>query len=76
MNGVESFVSLFMWIGFIVFVLGMLVVDMFVLGGCNVYWVLFKEVLSWLVVWVLLVFLFVGLMWWYFDVNVGCEFVN
>jgi len=75
-NGVESFASLPMWIGFIVFVLGMLAVDMFALGGRNAHRVSPKEALSWSVVWVSLAFLFAGLMWWYLDANVGREFAN
>ena len=62
MNGVESFASLPMWIGFIVFVLGMLAVDMFALGGRNAHRVSHKEALSWSVVWVSLAFLFAGLI--------------
>ena len=65
-----------MWIGFIVFVLGMLAVDMFALGGRNAHRVSPKEALSWSVVWVSLAFLFAGLMWWYLDANVGREFAN
>ena len=76
MNGVESFASLPMWIGFIVFVLGMLAVDMFALGGRNAHRVSPKEALSWSVVWMSLAFLFAGLMWWYLDANVGREFAN
>ena len=76
MNGVESFASLPMWIGFIVFVLWMLAVDMFALGGRNAHRVSPKEALSWSVVWVSLAFLFAGLMWWYLDANVGREFAN
>jgi Membrane protein TerC, possibly involved in tellurium resistance len=75
-NGVESFASLPMWIGFIVFVLGMLAVDMFALGGRNAHRVSPREALSWSVVWVSLAFLFAGLMWWYLDANVGREFAN
>ncbi|MCO4859669.1 TerC family protein [Herbaspirillum sp. WGmk3] len=65
-----------MWIGFIVFVLGMLAVDMFALGGRNAHRVSPREALSWSVVWVSLAFLFAGLMWWYLDANVGREFAN
>ncbi|BEV17241.1 TerC family protein [Herbaspirillum sp. DW155] len=76
MNGVESFASLPMWGGFIVFVLGMLAVDMFALGGRNAHRVSPREALAWSVVWVSLAFLFAGLMWWYLDANVGREFAN
>ncbi|QJQ02910.1 TerC family protein [Herbaspirillum rubrisubalbicans] len=76
MNGVESFASLPMWGGFIVFVLGMLAVDMFALGGRHAHRVSPKEALSWSLVWVSLALLFAGLMWWYLDANVGREFAN
>ncbi|RAM62095.1 membrane protein [Herbaspirillum rubrisubalbicans] len=76
MNGVESFASLPMWGGFIVFVLGMLAVDMFALGGRHAHRVSPKEALSWSLVWVSLAFLCAGLMWWYLDANVGREFAN
>lgn len=76
MNGVESFASLPMWGGFIVFVLGMLAVDMFALGGRHAHRVSPREALAWSLVWVSLAFLFAGLMWWYLDANVGREFAN
>lgn len=76
MNGVESFASLPMWVGFIVFVLGMLAVDMFALGGRHAHRVSPREALAWSVVWVSLAFLFAGLMWWYLDASVGREFAN
>ncbi|MDR6584792.1 membrane protein [Herbaspirillum sp. BH-1] len=76
MNGVESFASLPMWGGFIVFVLGMLALDMFALGGRHAHRVTPKEALGWSLGWVSLAFLFAGLMWWYLDANVGREFAN
>ncbi|WP_075255417.1 TerC family protein [Herbaspirillum camelliae] len=76
MNGVESFASWPMWAGFILFVLGMLAVDMFALGGRNAHRVSPREALGWSAVWVSLAFLFAGLMWWYLDANVGREFAN
>ena len=76
MNGVESFASLPMWGGFIVFVLGMLALDMFALGGRHAHRVTPKEELGWSLGWVSLAFLFAGLMWWYLDANVGREFAN
>jgi tellurite resistance protein TerC len=75
-NGVESFASLPMWGGFIVFVLGMLALDMFALGGRHAHRVTPKEALGWSLGWVSLAFLFAGLMWWYLDANVGREFAN
>ncbi|WP_050466621.1 TerC family protein [Herbaspirillum chlorophenolicum] len=76
MSGVESFASGPMWLGFIVFVLGMLALDMFALGGRHAHRVSPKEALGWSLAWVSLALLFAGLMWWYLDVNVGREFAN
>lgn len=76
MNGVESFATVPMWGGFIVFVLGMLALDMFALGGRNAHRVSPREALGWSLAWVTLALLFAGLMWWYLDVNVGRAFAN
>lgn len=76
MNGVESFATGPMWAGFIVFVLGMLALDMFALGGRQAHRVSPKEALGWSLAWVSLALLFAGAMWWYLDVNVGREFAN
>ncbi|WP_348635335.1 TerC family protein [Herbaspirillum sp. LeCh32-8] len=76
MNGVESFATGPMWAGFIVFVLGMLALDMFALGGRHAHRVSPKEALGWSLAWVSLALLFAGLMWWYLDANVGREFAN
>ncbi|MGO0789942.1 TerC family protein [Herbaspirillum seropedicae] len=76
MNGVESFASWPMWAGFILFVLGMLAVDMFALGGRNAHRVSPREAMGWSAVWVSLAFVFAGLMWWYLDAHVGREFAN
>nr|WP_183405842.1 TerC family protein [Herbaspirillum sp. SJZ102] len=65
-----------MWLGFIVFVLGMLALDMFALGGRRAHRVSPREALGWSLAWVSLALLFAGLMWWYLDANVGREFAN
>ena len=76
MHGVESFANLPMWAGFIVFVLGMLAVDMLLLGGRHAHKVTVREALSWSLVWLVLALLFCGLLWWYLDHSVGREFAN
>jgi len=75
-NGVESFATAPMWIGFIVFVLGMLAFDMLVLGGRNEHKVTVREALGWSVAWVGLALAFSVLLWWYLDQNIGREFAN
>ena len=65
--------SWWMWLGFIIFVLIMLAVDLFMLGGKTVHKVSFKEALSWSIVWVSLALLFNAGLWWYLDGQMGRE---
>ena len=76
MSTVESFASVGMWGGFIVFVLGMLAVDIVLLGGRHAHKVTVKEALGWSLAWFALALLFCGLLWWYLDHHVGREFAN
>ncbi len=55
---IESVGNGWMWAGFIVFVLAMLAVDIFALGGKNAHRVSVKEALGWSIVWVSLALLF------------------
>lgn len=71
--GLESVGSWWMWLGFIIFVLIMLAVDLFMLGGKTAHKVSFKEALSWSIVWVSLALLFNAGLWWYLDGQVGRE---
>lgn len=65
-----------MWASFIVFVIAMLALDLFVLGGRKAHKVSVKEAAAWSVVWVALALAFNGLLWWYLDRNVGAEIAN
>lgn len=76
MDGVNSFASPAMWAGFIVFVLGMLALDMVVLGARRAHRVTVKEALGWSLVWVLLALLFSALLWWYLDRHGGRAIAN
>ncbi|MFO1384857.1 MAG: TerC family protein [Chitinivorax sp.] len=73
---IESVGNGWMWAGFIVFVLVMLAVDIFALGGKSAHKVSVKEALGWSIVWVSLALLFNAGLWWYLDVNVGREVAN
>lgn len=73
---IESVGNGWMWAGFIVFVLAMLAVDIFALGGKGAHKVSVKEALGWSIVWVSLALLFNAGLWWYLDVNVGREVAN
>ena len=65
-----------MWAGFIAFVLAMLALDLFVLGGKKAHRVSVKEASAWVVAWVALALAFAALLWWYLDGSLGREVAN
>ncbi len=65
-----------MWSGFIVFVLAMLALDLFALGGNKAHRVSVKEAGAWVATWFLLAMTFAALFWWYLDGTVGREIAN
>ena len=73
---IESFATGPMWAGFIAFVLAMLALDLFVLGGNKAHRVSVKEAGSWVVAWVALAISFGVLLWWYLDGTAGREMAN
>lgn len=62
-----------MWAGFIVFVLAMLALGLFVLGGNKAHRVSVKEVGSWVAAEVTMAFAFAALLWRHLDPNAGRE---
>lgn len=64
------------WAGFIAFVLAMLALDLFVLGGRAAHKVSAREALAWTGVWVTLSLSFAGLLWWWLDGTAGREVAN
>src|SRR3990167_2705125 len=54
-----------MWLSFFVFILIMLSVDIFLLGGKKAHRVSIKEALGWVIVWVALALMFNLLLWAY-----------
>ena len=76
MGSIETFATPGMWAGFIVFVIAMLALDMFALGGRHAHKVSVKEALGWSLLWVALSFAFAGLMWWYLDGSAGRAVAN
>ena len=76
MNNIESFATGPMWAGFIGFVIAMLALDLFVLGGNKAHRVTVKEAASWVVAWIALAVLFGGLLWWYLDGTASREMAN
>ena len=65
-----------MWAGFIAFVLVMLALDLFVLGGRKAHRVSVREAASWVVAWVALAVAFGALLWWYLDGTAGRQIAN
>lgn len=76
MQTIDHFATASMWAGFIVFVLAMLALDLFVLGGKKAHRVSVKEAGTWVVVWVTLALSFGALLWWYLDGTLGREVAN
>ncbi len=73
---IESFATGPMWAGFIAFVIAMLALDLFVLGGNKAHRVSVKEAGSWVAAWITLALSFGALLWWYLDGTAGRELAN
>lgn len=65
-----------MWGSFLVFVLVMLALDLYVLGGRHAHRVSPREALGWSIAWMALALIFNALLWWYLDGNFGREIAN
>ncbi len=64
------------WVGFIVFVLAMLAIDLFALGGKTAHRVSTREAAGWTFTWVSLALAFSGLLWWWLDGSLGRDVAN
>ena len=71
-----SYAEPWMWAVFIAFVIAMLLLDMFVLGGRQAHKVTVREALTWSAVWVSLALTFNALFWFWLDGSVGREIAN
>ena len=65
-----------MWAAFSAFVVVAIVVDLLVLERKGAAKVSFREALNWSIVWIVLSFVFNGLLWWYLDGKYGREIAN
>ena len=72
----ETVGTWWMWAGFFAFVVAMLAVDLFLLGGRKAHRVSFREAAGWLAVWVGMALAFNALLWWYLDGSLGREIAN
>ncbi|HQT01302.1 MAG: hypothetical protein B7Y26_08245 [Hydrogenophilales bacterium 16-64-46] len=71
MNEMISIGAPWMWAVFVVFVLVMLAVDLFLVGGNKAHKVSFKEAAAWSAVWFTLAMLFNAGLWWYLKGEYG-----
>jgi len=72
----ESIGTWWMWVAFAIFVVVAIVVDLLVLERKGAAKVSFKEALNWSIVWIVLSFIFNGLLWCYLDGKYGREVAN
>lgn len=72
----ESIGTWWMWVGFFAFVIAMLAVDLFLLGGRKAHRVSFGEAAGWSTVCVAAALAFSALLWWYLDGAAGREVAN
>ncbi len=61
----ETIGTPWMWAGFFIFVIAMILADLFLLGGRKAHKVSFKEAAIWSLTWVLVALLFALGLWWY-----------
>ncbi len=71
MGEMQSIATWWMWLGFGLFVLAMLAIDMFLLGRHGAQKVGAREALSWSLVWFFLAILFGGALWGWLDHTAG-----
>jgi tellurite resistance protein TerC len=76
MNNTISIGEPWMWAAFIAFVLVMLALDLFVLGGRKVHKVSVKEAALWSLAWFSLALVFNAGLWWYLNGTVGAEIAD
>ena len=72
----ETIGTVWMWAGFMGFVMAMIAVDLFMLGGKTAHKVSVAEATGWSVVWVALALVFCGGLWWYLNATVGIGVAN
>jgi tellurite resistance protein TerC len=76
MGELQTIGSWWMWVGFGVFVIAMLAIDMIALGRKGSHKVGSKEALVWSLIWFSLALLFGGILWGWLDHTIGREVAN
>ena len=72
----ETIANWWMWVGFAVFVVVALVIDLLVMKNEGAHRVSAREALNWSALWISLSFVFCGLLWWYLDASAGRDMAN
>ncbi|GKT25443.1 TerC family protein [Acidovorax sp. SUPP3334] len=72
----ETIGTWWMWVGFAVFVVVAIGVDLLVMERQGAHKVTTKEAVGWSVLWFSLAFVFVGILWWYLNGSQGREVAN
>ena len=72
----ESIGSWWMWLGFVVFVVVAVAVDLLAMKNQGAHRVSAREALNWSALWIGLSLAFCGLLWWYLDQSFGRELAN
>lgn len=65
-----------MWLGFLVFIVIVVTIDLFLLGRKKDHKVTIREALAWVAVWFSFAMLFNALLWWYLTQSHGDLFAN
>lgn len=72
----ETIGTWWMWVGFAVFVVVAIAVDLLVMERQGAHKVTMKEAAAWSVLWFALSFVFVAALWWYLNGSQGREVAN
>lgn len=68
--------SWWMWLGFLIIIIVLLLVDLIFVGGGKQHKVTLKEAAIWSVIWVAIALSFNAAIWWYLNVNAGKDIAN
>ena len=72
----ESIGTWWMWLGFFIFVVCAVAVDLLIMNKQGAHKVSLKEAGLWSLLWFSLAFIFAGLLWWYLNGQQGTDFAT
>lgn len=68
--------SWWMWLGFSIIIIVLLLIDLIFVGGGKQHKVTLKEAAIWSVIWVAIALSFNAAIWWYLNINAGKDIAN